>query len=133
VDITNYDGAELGVNRTIMLWDFAGQSNYRTLWKSLLASTDIVLLVLDSSYESLKPTKEIINDILERHYKDTLVIGIANKQDLPNRLTPKFCERILSEIKRDPPIQVYGMIAINSIYQKKIHAILSDAINKVYH
>jgi len=132
VDIANYDGAELGVNRTIMLWDFAGQSNYRALWKSLLASTDIVLLVLDSSYESLNPTKEIIHDILEKHYKDTLVIGIANKQDLPNRLTPKFCERILSKINRDLPIQVHGMIAINSMYQKKIHAILSDAINKVY-
>lgn len=132
VDIANYDGAELGVDRTIILWDFAGQSNYRGLWPSLLASTDIVLLVLDSSYESLNPTKEIIHDILEKHYKDTLVIGIANKQDLPNRLTPEFCEKILSEIKRDPPIQVHGMIAINSMYQKKIHAILSDAINKVY-
>ncbi|MFX0074408.1 MAG: ADP-ribosylation factor-like protein, partial [Candidatus Hermodarchaeota archaeon] len=132
VDITNYDGAEIGVNRSIMLWDFAGQSNYRALWPSLLDSTDIVLLVLDSSYESLNPTKDILRDILEKHYKDTLVIGIANKQDLPNRLTPKFCERILSEIERDPPIEVHGMVAINSMYQKKIHAILRDAIDKVY-
>jgi len=132
VDIANYDGAELGVDRTIMLWDFAGQSNYRALWPSLLDSTEIVLLVLDSTYESLNPTKEIIHDILEKHYKDTLVIGIANKQDLPNRLTPEFCEKILSEIKRDPPIKVHGMVAIKPMYQKKIHAILSDAINKVY-
>jgi len=131
VDITNYDGAEIGVNRSIMLWDFAGQSNYRALWPSLIDSTDIVLLVLDSSYESLNPTKDIIHDILEKYYKDTLIIGIANKQDLPNRLTPKFCERILSEIKRDPPIQVHGMVAIEPMYQKKIHAILRDAINKV--
>jgi small GTP-binding protein len=131
VDITNYDGVEIGVNRSIMLWDFAGQSNYRALWPSLIDSTDIVLLVLDSSYESLNPTKEIIHDILEKHYKDTLVIGIANKQDLPNRLTPKFCERILSEIKRDPPIQVHGMVAIEPMYQKKIHAILRDAIDKI--
>jgi len=132
VDIANYDGAELGVDRTIMLWDFAGQSNYRALWPSLLDRTEIVLLVLDSTYESLNPTKEIIHDILEKHYKDTLVIGIANKQDLPNRLTPEFCEKILSEIKRDPPIKVHGMVAIKPMYQKKIHAILSDAINKVY-
>jgi small GTP-binding protein len=132
VDITNYDGKEFGVNRSIILWDFAGQSNYRGLWPSLLDSTDIVLLVLDSSYESLNPTKDILRDILEKHYKDTLVIGIANKQDLPNRLTPKFCERILSEIERDPPIEVHGMVAINPIYQKKIHAILRDAIENVY-
>ncbi|MFX0010362.1 MAG: ADP-ribosylation factor-like protein [Candidatus Hermodarchaeota archaeon] len=132
VDISNYDGAEIGVNRTIMLWDFAGQSNYRTLWASLLDRTDIVLLVLDSSYESLNPTKDIIRDILERPFKDTLVIGIANKQDLPNRLTPKFCERILSDVKRDPPITVHGMEAINPNYREKIHAILRDAISKVY-
>jgi small GTP-binding protein len=132
VDITNYDGVEFGVNRSIMLWDFAGQSNYRALWPSLLDSTDIALLVLDSSWESLNPTKDILRDILVNFTKDTLVIGIANKQDLPNRLTPKFCERILSEIERDPPIEVHGMVAINSIYQKKIHAILRDAIDKVY-
>ncbi|NHJ19544.1 MAG: GTP-binding protein [Candidatus Lokiarchaeota archaeon] len=132
VDITNYDGAEIGVNRSIMLWDFAGQSNYRALWPSLLDSTDIVLLVLDSSYESLNPTKEILRDILEKHYKDTLVIGIANKQDLPNRLTPKFCERILSEVRKDPPIQVYDMVAIDPNYREKIRAILRDAISKVY-
>ena len=133
VDISNYDGAEIGVNRTIMLWDFAGQSNYRALWSSLLDRTDIVLLVLDSSYESLNPTKDIIRDILEKHYKDTLVIGIANKQDLPNRLTAKFCEKMLSEIEIDPPIVVHGMVAINPNYREKIHAILIDAISKVYH
>lgn len=133
VDITNYDATELGVDRSITLWDFAGQSNYRALWLSLLDSTDMALLVLDSSYESLNPTKEIIQDILEKHYKDTLVIGIANKQDLPNRLTPQFCEKMLSEIKRDPPIQVHGMIAINTDYREIILAILRDALNKISH
>ncbi|MBY8987113.1 MAG: GTP-binding protein [Candidatus Lokiarchaeota archaeon] len=129
-DITNYDGTEIGVNRSITLWDFAGQKNFRPLWKSLLDKTDIVLLVLDSTFESLNPTKEIIRDILDKHYKDVLVIGIANKQDIPNRLTPQFCEKMLSEIGRDPPIKVHGMVAINPVYREKIHAILRDAINK---
>ncbi|NVM44911.1 MAG: GTP-binding protein [Candidatus Lokiarchaeota archaeon] len=131
VDITNYDGTEIGVDRSIMLWDFAGQSNFRSLWKSLLDKTDIVLLVLDSTFETLNPTKDIIHDILDKHYKDKLVIGIANKQDIPNRLTPQFCEKMLSEIVREPPIKVHGMIAINSDYRKMIHAILRDAINKI--
>jgi small GTP-binding protein len=132
VDITDYDGTEIGIDRSIVLWDFAGQSNYRKLWPRLLDSTNIALLVLDSSVENVKLSKDIIRDILDKHYKDKLVIGIANKQDLPNRLTPKFIERILSEIVRDPPIKVHGMIAINSDYRKMIHAILRDAINKVY-
>ncbi|MFX1503657.1 MAG: ADP-ribosylation factor-like protein [Promethearchaeota archaeon] len=133
VDISNYDGTEIGVNRPIMLWDFAGQSNYRALWSSLLDRTDIVLLVLDSSYESLTFTKGIIRDILEKHFKDKLIIGIATKQDLPNRLTPKFCERILSEVRKDPPIQVYGMVTNDPNYREKIHAILRDAIGKVHY
>ena len=131
VDITSYNGEELDIHRSIVLWDFAGQSNYRSLWKSLLDSTDIALLVLDSSFENVNYSKDIIRDILDVYYKDVLVIGIANKQDLPNRLTPKFCERILSEAERNPPIKVHGMIAINSVYREKIHAILREAINKI--
>jgi small GTP-binding protein len=132
VDITNYDGTEIGINRSIVLWDFAGQSNFRSLWSSLLDSTDIALLVLDSTFETLNPTKDILCDILDKHYKDVLIIGIANNQDMPNRLTPKFCERMLAEAGRDPPIQVHGMVATNPEYREKIHAILRDAINKVF-
>jgi len=132
VDITNYDGTEIGIDRSIVLWDFAGQSNFRELWPSLLDSTNIALLVLDSSFKNVNHSKNIIHDILDKHYKDVLVIGIANKQDMPNRLTPKFCERILSKAERDPPIKVYGMVAIDPNYQEKIFAILRDAIKKVF-
>jgi hypothetical protein len=60
-----------------------------------------------------------------------LVIGIANKQDLPYRLTPQFCEKILSEAERDPPIKVHGMVAIKPDYREKILAILREAIKKI--
>jgi small GTP-binding protein len=131
VDITTYNGFE-DIPRSLVFWDFAGQSNFRRLWKSLLDSTDIALLVLDSSYENVNACKDIIGDILDKYYKDVLVIGIANKQDLPNRLTPEFCERILSEADRYPPIKVHGIIAINQVYREKMHLILRDAINKIY-
>jgi len=131
VDITNFDGSEIGVTHSITLWDFAGQSNYRKLWSSLLDKTDIALLVLDSTYANVNRSKEIICDILDKFQKDILIIGIANNQDMPNRLTPKFIERMLSEIRIDPPIQVHGMVAINPDYREKIHAILRDAINKI--
>ena len=131
VDITPFDGKELDVPRSIVLWDFAGQSNFRSLWKSLLDSTDIALIVLDSSFENVNYSKDIIRDILDKHYRDVLVIGIANKQDLPNRLTPKFCEMVLSQAEREPPIKVYGMVATKSIYREKILAILREAINKI--
>ena len=131
VDIAPLNGEEFDVPRSIEFWNFAGQSNFRSLWKSFLDSTDIALLVLDSTFENVNYSKDIIRDILDKHYKDVLVIGIANNQDMPNRLSPKFCERILSEAGREPPIKVHGMVATNHAYREKILAILRDAIIKI--
>jgi small GTP-binding protein len=126
-DIASYEGEEF--ERAITLWDFAGQKQYHSLWKSLLKGTDITLLVVDSTPETIFKSKEIIHDILDKFYQDKLVIGIANKQDLPNRLTPEFCQTILSSEKRI--IKTHGMIAIEPIYREKILAILNEAIKEV--
>ena len=108
-----------------------GQSNFRSLWKNLLDSTDIALLVLDSTFENIYYSKDIIRDILYNHYRNVLVIGIANNQDMPNRLTPQFCERILADAGIEPTIRVHGMVATNPAYREKILEILKDAIIKV--
>jgi len=128
-DINSYDGKGIKTNRNVIFWDFAGQSQFRSLWKNLLEGTDITLLVTDSTFENVNSTKTIIQDLLDKYFKNILVIGIANKQDLSNRLTPEFCEKILSEGGRE--IITHGMIAINENYREKIHAILNDAIDKI--
>ncbi len=130
-DIATYNAeGELGTKREIVLWDFAGQKQFRNLWRSLLEGTDIALLVSDSTFENINSTKDIIRDILNKYYKDTKIIGIANKQDLPNRLTPEFCEKILSD-GMDRKIKVYGMIAVNMNYREKILALLRDTIEQI--
>ncbi len=126
-DIAEYEGDELG--RSLTLWDFAGQSQFRSLWKSLLEGTDITLLVTDSTFENINGSKEIIHDILDKFFQDKLVIGIANKQDLPNRLTPEFCEKILSSEKR--VIKTHGMIATEPMYREKVLAIIKKAIKEI--
>ena len=126
-DIAAYDGDEF--ERSITLWDFAGQAQFRSLWKSLLQGTDITLLVVDSTYENINNSKEIIHEILDKFFQDKLVIGIANKQDLPHRLTPEFCEKILSSEQR--VIKTHGMIAIEPMYREKILAILKEAIKEI--
>ena len=126
-DIAAYDGDEF--ERSITLWDFAGQAQFRSLWKSLLQGTDITLLVVNSTYENINNSKEIIHEILDKYFQDKLVIGIANKQDLPNRLTPEFCEKILSSEQR--VIKTHGMIAIEPMYREKILAILKEAIKEI--
>lgn len=132
-DIAFYEDKALG-DLPVSFWDFAGQQQFRSLWRSLLEGTQIALLVLNSTYENLNGSKEIIKDVLDKYYKDTLVIGIANKQDLPNRLTAEFCEKILSSIsdKVQKSIKVYSMIAINPDYREKILAILREAIKSIY-
>jgi len=126
-DIAEYDGDEIG--RTLTLWDFAGQSQFRSLWKSLLEGTDITILMTDSTFENINGSKEIIHDILDKYFQEKLVIGIANKQDLPNRLTPEFCEKILSSEKR--VIKTHGMISIEPMYREKILAIIKEAIKEI--
>lgn len=130
-DIASYEGDDLG-QREIIFWDFAGQKQFKDLWKHLMEGTDIALLVTNSTFENLNSTKEILQDILTRYYKDTLVIGIANKQDLPNRLSPEFCEKILADPERYPGIKVHGMVAINKNYREKILTILRNAIAERY-
>ena len=126
-NIGDYEGDELG--RSLTLWDFAGQTQFRSLWKSMLEGTDITLIVTDSTFENINRSKEIIHDILDKFFQDKLVIGIANKQDLPNHLTPEFCEKILSSEKRT--IKTHGMIAIKPMYREKILAILKEAIKEL--
>lgn len=126
-DITTYDG--FGGKREVVFWDFAGQENFQSLWTSLLSGTEIALLVTDSTYENIYDSKKIIHEILDKYYEDELVIGIANKQDLDNRLTPEFCEKLLSTDKRQ--IKTFGMVAINTVYREKIHEILRNAIETI--
>ncbi len=120
-DIANYD--KLG-SRTIVLWDFAGQVQFTDLWKSLLKGTRIVLLVTDSTYKNVVASKKIMARFLEKHYFKAQIIGIANKQDLPNRLTAKFVEKIWN-------VPTYGMISTKTDYRLIIHEILKKAIDKI--
>ena len=117
-DIANYE--KLGP-RKIVLWDFAGQIQFTDLWNSLLRGTRIVLLVTDSTYTNVQETKKILDKFLIKRYKEAIIIGIANKQDLPNRLTPQFVEKILQ-------VPTYGMISIKPDYRVIIHEILKKQI-----
>ncbi|MCP4761706.1 MAG: GTP-binding protein [archaeon] len=121
-DIANFE--DLDDKRTVVFWDFAGQIQFTALWKSLLKGTRIALLITDSTFQNVNESKKILKDLVYKYYKDTTIIGIANKQDLPNRLTPKFVERILG-------IPTFGMISINPQYRVKILEILKEEIKNI--
>ena len=125
VDITLYNG----VTRSIMLWNLAGTESFRSLWENVLEASDIVLIVTDSTFENISRYRynEMLYKISDKNYKNKSVIGIANCQDMPNRLTPEFCEKII----QDKGIEFYGIDAFNPVYREKIVAILTNAILKI--
>lgn len=123
-DIANYDDLDTEGKRNIVLWDFAGQIQYSDLWRSLLKGTRIALLVTDSSFANVKESKKIITELVKKYYKDCKIVGIANKQDLDNHLTPEFVEKLLG-------IPTHGMIAIDLHHREKILDILRDLISKI--
>lgn len=114
----------LDPKRSVVFWDFAGQLQFTSLWKSLLKGTRLILLITDSTYQNVSSSKKIITNLVQRYFKETKIVVIANKQDLPNRLTPKFIEKILG-------FTTYGMISINPQYRVKISEILKKNIAEI--
>lgn len=114
----------LDPKRSVVFWDFAGQLQFTSLWKSLLKGTRLILLITDSTYQNISSSKKIISDLVQKYFENTKIVIIANKQDLPNRLTPKFIEKILG-------FTTYGMISINPQYRVKISEILKKNIAEI--
>lgn len=124
-DIANYNDFLESTKRPVVFWDFAGQIQFTSLWQGLLKGTKLAVLVTDSTFTNVKQSKKILEDLLLKYYKDARVIAIANKQDLDNRLTPEFVQKILE-------VPTFGMISIDSDYRAKIHEILRKEINEVF-
>ena len=99
-------------NARIRVWDLAGQEQYHRTWPIFLRNSKLVLLVTDSSRTNVERSKNLMNLVKTIEPKATIV-GIANKQDLPNRLSPQEIESILG-------VKSYGLVAIDTAYRDKI-------------
>jgi small GTP-binding protein len=110
--------------REVVLWDFAGQIQFHGLWQGLLRGTRLILLVTDSTYDNVQQSKKIIKELIEKYYHNVQIIAFANKQDLTNRLSPKFVEKILN-------VPTYGTVGVNQDYRVVTHEILLKAIEEI--
>jgi len=74
----------------MLVWDIGGQEKIRGLWRHYYQNTDALVYVVDAAdtervEEAAEEMKRVLDDDLMR---DVAILVYANKQDLPNALTP---------------------------------------------
>ncbi len=107
----------------ISLFTVAGQIQYRRTWDVVSEATDIVILVLDSTKDNLKETREIIYPNIKRLAPYARYVAIANKQDQPGAIPPAVIEEQLG-------LPTYGLVAINPDARDRLIAILEKIITE---
>ncbi len=103
------------------LWDFAGQDHFSFLWPNFIVGSDAVILITDSSLNNIDKSKYFM-DLTKNEVPTAKFAVIANKQDLPDVLTP---EEIASML--DIP-KVYGMIAVDTENRGKMISIIAEVL-----
>ena len=103
------------------LWDFAGQEEYSFLWPQFLQDSSAVLIVCDSTVQNIDKSKFFI-DLAKKEVPLARLSVIANKQDLPDALTPENIEKLLN-------VKTYGMIAIDPENRSKIIVIIGENLD----
>lgn len=109
----------------VLLWDFAGQDRFTPLWPMLLRGTHVILLVTDSTVENVLSTKRVFMGLIKKARPDAIVMGIANKQDLPKAMNAKLVKKVLGIDN-----EVYSMCAIDPSERRKLQKIIAGGIEQ---
>ncbi len=104
---------------SLVIWDFAGQERFRTLWKFYFHGADVIFLVCDSTLRNVIISKDILK-LIRRDAPKVPVFAIANKQDKPNAMKPEVVQKILG-------IPTYPMVAIDKAKRDEMLKILMSA------
>lgn len=82
-------------NINFTVWDVGGQDRIRPLWRHYFQNTQGLIFVVDSNDRErmVEASEELRRMLSEDELSDAILLVIANKQDLPNALSP-------SEIKQ---------------------------------
>jgi len=106
-------------NYSLVLWDFAGQERFRTLWRFYFHGADVIFLVCDSALRNVIISKDILK-LIKRDAPKVPVFALANKQDKPNAMRAEVVQKILG-------IPTYPMVAIDKARRDEMLRILMTA------
>jgi len=109
-------------NYSLVLWDFAGQERFRTLWRFYFHGADVIFLVCDSALRNVIISKDILK-LIKRDAPKVPVFALANKQDKPNAMKPEVVQKILG-------IPTYPMVAIDKTRRDEMLRILMTAASQ---
>jgi small GTP-binding protein len=109
-------------NYSLVLWDFAGQERFRTLWRFYFHGADVIFLVCDSTLRNVIISKDILK-LIKRDAPKVPVFALANKQDKPNAMKPEVVQKILG-------IPTYPMVAIDKARRDAMLRILMTAASQ---
>ncbi|KAK7071315.1 Arf GTPase arf1 [Halocaridina rubra] len=103
-------------NISFTVWDVGGQTKIRPLWRHYFQNTAAIIYVVDTNDpQRLSEAKEELDFMLideELHQCPLLVM--ANKQDLPNAVSPAHVTDALNLHNQKRPWYVQGTCAPNS-------------------
>jgi small GTP-binding protein len=106
-------------NYSLVLWDFAGQERFRTLWRFYFHGADVIFLVCDSTLRNVIISKDILK-LIKRDAPKVPVFSMANKQYKPNAMKPEVVQKILG-------IPTFPMVAIDKDRRDEMLRILMNA------
>jgi len=103
------------------LFDFAGQEQFKFLWKTFIKESDAVLIVTDSTLENVKKSKFFL-DLKTKEVPHARAVIIGNKQDLLNVMSIKEIETITG-------LKAYPMVANRKENRNKMIRIIADVLD----
>ncbi|MFX1258055.1 MAG: ADP-ribosylation factor-like protein [Promethearchaeota archaeon] len=108
-------------NLEFSLFDFAGQEQFKYLWKGFIKGSNAVLVITDSTPINVEKSRFFI-DLRNKEAPYACIAVIGNKQDLSNAMKVENIENILG-------LKTYSMIANRSENREKMIQIIADVLD----
>ena len=103
------------------LFDFAGQEQYKYLWKGFIKGSDAVLIVTDSTPKNIEKSRFFL-ELQQKEAPYALTAIIGNKQDIEGAMDVQTIENILG-------LKTYPMVANRAENREKMIRILADILD----
>jgi len=120
-------------NLTFQVWDLGGQTSIRPYWRCYYANTDAIIYVVDSADRDRLSTskQELVSMLSEEELKNSILVVLANKQDMEGALTVTEIHQALGldQIK-NRTFQIFKTSALKGEGLDPAMQFLSDALAK---